>query len=216
MPINGQTTTSVKTDLTGLTTTEADFRSAIGNVADAVGGISTFGKGSQVFNSSGTFTVPADAQYIFIGVTGGGGGADWNSAAADGGNGGGAAGIFEVAAVGGAGATLTVTVGSGGTTNFNGSGGGASSVDTLVVANGGNSGIQYNSASGNSGNGVVDSSATIALTNQSNGLMGGGQSAVCQWIAGRAIVGGARGLSDGSGSGSNNNNGSSGNVFFGW
>ena len=108
------------------------------------------------FDASGTYTVPATAQFLrvfLIGGGGGGGGGGRHSLAVSGG-GGGAMGSFfyadcDVSTFGGAGASLDITIGAGGT------GGIAASADSTNGASG-----------GTGGNSTIDvkSGATIIAT----------------------------------------------------
>lgn len=90
----------------------------------------------QVFQSSGTFTVPQGVNRIVVEAWGGGGAGGGNYGLYSGGGGGGGGfgkGVFSVAP----GATFPVTVGSGGD---NGSPGGSSSFGALLSASGGRPG----------------------------------------------------------------------------
>lgn len=128
---------------------------------------------SQTFNSSGTYTVPANYKAIVtIEAWGGGGGG--NSANKGGGGGGGAYSSIS-------GHTLdagsySVTVGGGGAVN---TAGGTSSFTTLVVAVGGNGATNGTGAAGGaaaSGTGSVKfSGGTGGDSNTNDGGGGGGQ-----------------------------------------
>lgn len=109
------------------------------------------GPNSQLFTSSGTFTVPAGVTNIMVTVVGGGGGGSWGWGDAcvpyyggGGGVGGVAGGYLSVTP----GSTFTVTVGAGGagSNTGNGSAGGTSSFGSAFTATGGGAGTR---ASGN-------------------------------------------------------------------
>lgn len=121
--------------------------------------------GQQVFNASGTFTVPAHVTEIVVEVWGGGGGGAGGQAATNAGPGGGSGGYcvgrFSVAP----GAQYTVTVGSagiGGAATQNGGAGGASSFGALVSATGGGGGLLSNLLYGGSGGSGAGGFETIA------------------------------------------------------
>jgi len=106
-------------------------------------------KGSQVFTSSGTFTVPANVTEVVVEVWGGGGGGGGPHTASGGGAGGGGAGGYAMKRITGLtpGATIAVTVGTGGssqstvdTAGFNGN---SSSFGAYCSATGGTGGTPY-------------------------------------------------------------------------
>lgn len=102
----------------------------------------------QVFINSGTWTKPANAKSVYVEVVGGGGagggsattGATQASMGSGGGAGGYCAGMFDAASLS---ATVTVTVGSGGTSisGSDGLAGTGSSFGSLITASGGSGGI---------------------------------------------------------------------------
>ena len=81
MTINGRTLTSIVTDLANISTTEADFRQAITDLATEASSYGKLPGGSfssmSVFTSSGTWTKPADTdiKYYTVVIIGAGGGA---------------------------------------------------------------------------------------------------------------------------------------------
>jgi hypothetical protein len=103
-------------------------------------------RGTQLFASSGTFTVPAGITSVLITLCGGGGGgaAYYDVSSGGAGGGGGAAGIKVPVSVT-PGQVITVTVGSAGgggqAAGANGTAGGASSFGALVSASGGSGGV---------------------------------------------------------------------------
>lgn len=120
----------------------------------------------QVFDTNGTFTVPAGITRLMVEVWGGGGGggaADNDTQGGGGGGGGYGKQVFEVSP----GATYDVTVGNGGSgsTSNNGTAGELSSFGTLISATGGSPGVD-GSASENSGGGGAGGTST-ALFNLS-------------------------------------------------
>ncbi len=111
----------------------------------SIGGAGAFTQ-FKVFNSSGSFTIPAGVTRIMVEVWGGGGGGAWSDnnvlrRVCAGGGGGGAGGygkgIFNVQP----GDTYQVTVGAGGAGAQNGLAGGASSFGNRITAEGGKGGV---------------------------------------------------------------------------
>ncbi len=102
----------------------------------------------QTFDANGTYTPTSGMKYCIIDVIGGGGAgggtptASVSTAAAGsgGGSGGYSKGVFSAATIG---ASQTVTIGAGGTgvSNANGNAGSASSVGSIITANGGAGGL---------------------------------------------------------------------------
>ncbi|WP_207237077.1 glycine-rich domain-containing protein [Pseudomonas sp. GW460-12-10-14-LB1] len=119
-------------------------------------------RGSQLFASNGTFTVPAGITSVLVTLCGGGGGgaAYYDTTSAGGGGGGGAAGINIPISVT-PGQVLAVTVGSAGTGGqaaaANGLAGAASSLGALVSAAGGGGGV----AAGDGGSGGAASGSIV-------------------------------------------------------
>jgi hypothetical protein len=137
---------------------------------------------SQLFQNSGTFTVPAGVTQIRVVAVGGGGGGGGSGANGGGGGGAGgrvAAGLFAVSP----GASLTVTVG----------GGGARGVAGAVGSAGGDSGVTgYLTAVGGGGGGSgATAGGGVGGTGGSGG--GGGGSGSANAYGGRGGVGGGAG-----------------------
>ena len=128
--------------------------SMMGDVLTAAGGFSTVV--TQVFTASGTYTPTANMKYCTIECIGGGGAGGYTTAtsgatSAGGGGGGYARSTLSAATVG---ASQTVTIGAGGTSNgatSSSTAGGNTSLGTLVVANGGAEGTASMSAVGVNG-----------------------------------------------------------------
>ena len=119
---------------------------------------------SQTFNSSGTYTIPANyAANVTIEAWGGGGGGGTNIGGARGGGGGGA--YASVTTMLGAG-SYTVTVGTGGGPGVNGT---ASSFTTLVIAAGGSASPGF---TGGAGGTIAASTGSILIA----GINGSGAS----------------------------------------
>jgi len=122
----------------------------------------------QAFTSSGTFTVPSGVTKVRVTVTGGGGGGSTTpgSYAANGGGAGGTA--IKVITGLTPGATVTVTVGSGGGAS---SAGGASKFGTYCTGNGG-AGGSNNAGNGQGGNGGTATGGDINITGGDGGSVG--------------------------------------------
>jgi len=172
-----------------------------------------FGQITQVFNASGTFTVPAGITSIKVEAWGGGAG---GSTGYGGGGGGAFAGSNTLTVT--AGATYTVTVGNGGAALNDGTN---SSFGTLIVAAGGGTG-----GAGNTGGTVAGSTGAIRFAGgngangSSNGGGGGGGSAGAGGAGGNGTntggnTGGTGGLAGIAGTGTagaaGGNGGNSGN-----
>ena len=111
---------------------------------------------SQTFNTSGTFTVPAEVTSVTIECWGGGGaggGAGGGSTHSGGGGGGGAYNKGLVTVIAGNSYPVTVGTGGSGVSGANGNAGGNSSFNGLIIANGGGGG-SFSSASTNSNGGA--------------------------------------------------------------
>lgn len=148
MTINTRTLSSVVTDLTSITTTEADFRQALQDLATEA---SSYGKlpggafsNMQVFTTSGTWTKPADIDikyYTVIAIGGGGGGSVAGTGFGSGGGGGGS--FIVVVSAGQLSATESIIVGSGGAgggMTVPGGTGGSSGIAGKLLASGGTGG----------------------------------------------------------------------------
>lgn len=136
-----------------------------------------FAGGLQIFTASGTFVVPAGVTRVKArvwGAGGGGGGSSStaNSVAAAGGGGGFALGNYTVTP----GASITVTVGAGGSAGTagaspgNGGGGGASSFGAFCTANGGGGGLAADGgAQASVGAGGTASGGALNVSGRSGG-----------------------------------------------
>lgn len=116
----------------------------------------------QVFNASGTFTVPAGVTKVYVFGSGGGGGGGGSNQTNNGGCGGGG-GSFAIAATVTPGAAITCTVGAGGvagTTTGNGGTGGTTSFGTFVTSTGGVGGT----AAVGGGSNVTSNGGTTTLS----------------------------------------------------
>jgi hypothetical protein len=123
---------------------------------------------SQLFTSSGSFTVPTDNNLIVTVVGGGGAGGRLNWHGGAGGGGGGSIVFHEMSLIT-AGTVVTVTVGGGGgATGGTGGAGGTSSFGSYLIANGGGGGSSITSVGAG---GTFSGSETI--TNGVNGGNGG-------------------------------------------
>jgi hypothetical protein len=124
----------------------------------------------QIFISDGTFTVPAGITKVYLSMVGGGGG----GGGLEGGGGGGGESLVNFPLTVTPGASLTVTIGAGGTGGTagggNGTNGGSTSFDSISVA-GGSLGTG-NSGTGGSGGGGVSRNAS-GVTGGTRGLGGG-------------------------------------------
>lgn len=192
MTINGRTLSSVSTDLTSITTTEADFRQGL---LDLCTEASSYGKlpggcfsSIQVFSSSGIWTKPADPdlRYFTIVAIGGGGAAGWSQS---GGGGGGA--IIAVVAASQLAATESIIVGAGGTNGSyaygtggwtfgyggTGSAGGSSGIAGKVLATGGQGGSGATGGAGGSYNMLIPYVSLFAGTGGAGGSNGNGGNA---------------------------------------
>jgi hypothetical protein len=111
---------------------------------------------SQYFTSSGTFTVPANVTAVWVTAWGGGGGGgSCGSQSSGGGGGGGGEIIFRLPARVESGASIAVTVGSGGTATVDGSNSVFAATSTTVTAKGGKGGVSCTTGTGGAGGGVL-------------------------------------------------------------
>lgn len=183
---------------------------------------------SQLFTSSGSWTVPTGVTEIratVIGAGGGGGGAD-NQNGGQGGRAGVACGVYTVTV----GTSLTVTVGVGGTGNNSGggSGGGTSSLGSLLSATGGGGGGYNNGIPGSNGTGSSGTlrNITMPLDIGYDKFIGGsvrapatGSTAALTWTASSLLHPGAGGFGETLGCVVANNDaagGVSGAVYIEW
>jgi hypothetical protein len=178
-----------------------------------------FGTGSQVFTSSGTFSIPAGVSQVEVEVWGGGSGSFASVAgqASGGGSGGGYARKRITSLI--PGQSIVVTVGGGGaagrTTGAPPTAGGASSFGSFVSASGGS--LNYLSTTTNPANGAtppgcgiggdvnLSGSAGLAGVLNQGGMgaaapMGGAQNSGTTGVAGIAPGGGASGAGTGANS----------------
>ena len=152
---------------------------------------------SQVFTTSGTYTVPAGySALVTIEAWGAGGGGGTNSSGAKGSGGGGAYASSTITLAAG---SYTVTVGNGGTAGVDG---GASAFTSLVIADGGKSTF---SGSGGAGGSVAASTGTTRIAG-ANGNNASGNS------GGAGGSGGNGGGSGGNGGLPNNGSATSGSA----
>jgi hypothetical protein len=133
------------------------------------------GARSQIFTSSGTFTVPTGVTAVKVTVVGGGGmGSSVSNYQAGGGGGGGGAAVEWITGLTPAG-TVTVTVGAGGTTGS--TTGGTSSFGSYVSASGGSGGTAgapgSGGAGGTGGSGGQTGDLNADGASGSNGVGGG-------------------------------------------
>ena len=168
---------------------------------------------SQTFNSSGTYTVPANYTALVTIEAWGAGGGGSNNLAGGGGGGGAYSSVTTTLSSG----TYAVTVGTGGGA---GAAGGNSSFTTIVVAGGG--GSSTNNTAGTGGaviTGAGHSGGTGGSTNNGNASGGGGGGSATSaangvnggnGINGGGAAGGAGGTGQGNGgAGANNSAGAS-------
>jgi hypothetical protein len=103
----------------------------------------------QEFTSSGTWTKPATAKYVYVEAVGGGGGGAANAGVNTAGGGGGGEFVSVLMAASTVGSTETITIGAGGNggsaeTTYNGAVGGITTFGSHLTAVGGNGGIFNN------------------------------------------------------------------------
>ena len=182
----------------GVDTGIVPSNSVLGNTDNSgtVGWVPAGFTNMQVFNSSGTFSIPSGVTKVMVEAWGGGAGGGFSSSC-NGGGGGGGYGLITQSVT--PGQTINVTVGSGGaagTSSSNSGGAGGSTTFGSLTSNGGGSGVPYTSYS---------SSAELGGTSNAGSL------------SGIAISGGDGGFDVGcasgaytAGSGGNGGNGGSG------
>lgn len=173
--------------------------------------------GIETFTSSGTWTRPANVQFVNVMCVGGGGGGGGVSSSSGNGGSGGGGGEFthrfhiDVSAD----ATVSVTRGSGGngSTGGDGGSGGASSFGSYLSANGGGGGKNGASSPTTGGTGGYGNAAnkTYAVHGD-NGGNGNGSSTVDGGSGGKSGGGRGNGTSTQT---SSNSNGYSGNPYGG-
>jgi len=178
----------------------------------------------QVFDNSGTFTVPPSVTKVMVEVWGGGGAGSGTSGSGNGGSGGGAGGYGKEILSVLPGAGLPVTVGTGGVGVVDGTGnpGGGSSFDVLVSASGGGGaargvggGVGGNSSAAFNVDGGFGTNGGSSNSPGSGGSAGGGGGS-------GAPGGGSAGISPGGGGsgtgidGSAGGNGASGRIVVWW
>lgn len=155
----------------------------------------------EIFTASGTFSVPAGITKAYISMCGGGGG---GAASSQKGGGGGGASVVNYPFTVTPSASITVTIGAGGSVDADG---GSSSFDTLTVL-GGKKGTTAGGLGGNRASGVDNLDADPAGSSCPPGVSGGNGSAQSGGSANNAGSGGstlfgkgAAGQSDGGSAG---------------
>lgn len=174
--ISGTTTTSA---MTSVTLNLQQF--LVGNTS-AAPTAKSFSVVQQVFTGAGTYTYTPTTGMVYcevicLGAGGGGGGttttsAGQYSAAAGGGGGEYAVGVFSASTVG---ASQTVTIGTGGAGNSAaaGSNGTASSLGSLITANGGSAGLLGSASTTSVGGGGAGGTGGTGGSYRSKGYNGG-------------------------------------------
>jgi hypothetical protein len=163
------------------------------------------GAKSQIFSSSGSFTVPAGISSLKVTVIGGGGGCASNTywgTTANGGYGGMAIGYISVTA----GSSYSITVGNGGngatsttSSTTTATAGGSSSFSTLISATGGGGGVAVDTTSnGSNGSGSNGTIANFYITSAC-GFAGNSERSVdstspSAWSATNGLFPGGRGV----------------------
>ena len=192
------------------------------------------GKSIQVFNASGTFTVPAFVTKIKGRVAGAGAGGSGSNGTTVCGGGGGAGGYAEGIFTVTPGAVITITVGAGGAggaSGANSTAGGTSSIGALASATGGaatftsgangvgggapgvGSGGAVNLSGGSGNDGSASSAATGTGSGGASAFGGGGRAGSGSGIAGLSPGSGGGGAYSSAGSGAA---GAAGIVIVEW
>jgi hypothetical protein len=159
-----------------LTSVEADIAALQASVA----GISSMTV--EIFESSGTFTVPGGVDYVWITGCGGGGGGGLDTTAGDGGGGGGgaeSANEYPIYLGASPPATVSITIGAGGAGRSGSTGigtdGAASTFGTYLTLDGGQAGTtQSGGGGGGAGGGALVSGDTAGNPGTGVGIIGGG------------------------------------------
>jgi hypothetical protein len=155
----------------------------------------------QEFTSSGTWTKPAGATWVYVeAIGGGGGGAARASTTAAGGGGGGGGFVNKIIRASDAAATETITIGAGGAggaagDNNNGADGGASSFGSLVTAPGGKGAAITLGGFGGGGEASTTSVGIPVGGGYSSGAGGGSSTSTTTSKGGNCLMGGAGGAS---------------------
>jgi hypothetical protein len=200
-------TTTISSGATATTQTAGDNSTKVATTAyvqTAVSSVSYAGSKSQVFTSSGTFTVPTGISAVKVTVIGGGGGGSGSNYGLGGGSGGGGAGVAVRWITGlTPGGTVTVTIGTAGSagtaTPTSGGAGGTSSFGAYASATGGSGGVPFTiSLPPAGGAGGTGSSGDLNLSGGKGGI---GQGSGCTYE------------SSGGGGGSGMNSGMSGPMI---
>ena len=163
-------------------------------VWDAAGGFSQ----AQVFTSSGTFTVPSSGKFKVTIVGGGGGGSYQNSPTDSGGSGGGAGTVIKWFTGATAGATATVTIGTGGlassTSGNDGNTGGNSTFvltgfSTLTASGGGGGLSAPNGSTGGTGGTATNGDLNVKGQHGGKPVLNTAFSAIVNTMAGSSLLG---------------------------
>jgi hypothetical protein len=158
----------------------------------------------QEFTSSGTFTVPTGVTSLWVTMVGGGGAGGGSSAAATGAGGGGAGELVQfLPTIAVSGASVTVTIGGGGTgvSGTDGNPGTNTSFGTVFVAKGGTAGL--NNGTAGSGGGSAGGVGPLKANPGAAGLIGAAEAPTyfggSSGGSGSSVTTGAGGIGGGSG-----------------